>query len=93
VSYRVDMQSPAQRDFDGLPVDMQKQVAKHLRALAEDPRPPGAIRVQDAPKGSYRIRVGEYRVGYRVDDGTRVVSIWGIGPRGTFYKMAGRRRR
>ena len=91
MTYRLEVQPPAQRDFDDLPRQVQEQVAEHLRGLTSDPRPPGIMPVECAPRGCYRIRVGRYRIGYRVDDKAGLVSVWAIGLRGTFYKVAERR--
>ena len=91
MSYTLEVQPPAEKDFDGLPREVQAQVAARLRALCEDPRPPGTVPVKNAPKGCYRSRVGDYRIGYHVDDKGRHISVWGIATRGTFYKVAERR--
>jgi mRNA interferase RelE/StbE len=93
VKYSVAIQPAAQRDFDALPAEARATVAARLRELAAEPRPAGAAALQTGPRGCHRLRVGDYRVGYRVDDGRRAVTVWAIGHRSTFYKTAERRRR
>ncbi len=63
--------------------DLQKNVAYQDRSriietidgLAEEPRPYGCRKVKAAPKGTYRVRVGDYRIIYVVLDEERVVII------------------
>ncbi|MFO7918682.1 MAG: type II toxin-antitoxin system RelE/ParE family toxin [Anaerolineae bacterium] len=45
-----------------------ERVKEAISALAEDPRPRGCQKVRSAPAGTFRIRVGDYRVIYRVRD-------------------------
>jgi NAD(P)-dependent dehydrogenase (short-subunit alcohol dehydrogenase family) len=52
--------------------------------LAGDPRPPGCKRLRNRP--DWRLRVGDYRLVYLVDDAAKVVSITWIGPRGSAYR-------
>lgn len=92
MTYRVDIMPSAQRAFDALPSHSQKRVAQRLRALADDPRPPGIAALHGRLKGSYRLRIGRYRVAYDVDDASRAVTVWQIGHRSKFYEKAKRRR-
>lgn len=55
-----------------------------LRRLADDPRPPGAGKLV-AVEG-YRVRVGEYRIVYAVDDTVCVVTIYRIRHRREVYR-------
>lgn len=92
MSYQVRMTPAAEKDLKGLPKAVRVQVAKQLRRLAEDPRPPGAAAVKNRLQGDYRVRVGNYRVGYEVDDKQQTVTVWQIGDRKRFYDRARRRR-
>ena len=53
----------------------QERVAGAIDALAKDPRPRGCVKVRGAPGGTFRIRVGEYRVVYVVLDDEPTVLI------------------
>jgi len=53
-----------------------------IDALVEDPRPVGCIPVRAAPKGTYRIRIGDYRVIYVVLDTEQTIVIARIARRG-----------
>lgn len=51
------------------------RVKEAITALAEDPRPQGCQKVRSAPAGTFRIRVGDYRVIYRVRDREEAVIV------------------
>lgn len=53
----------------------QDRILEKLRSLAEDPRPRGCRKVRAAEPGTYRIRVGDYRVIYVVLDEEQIVII------------------
>jgi mRNA interferase RelE/StbE len=53
-------------------------------ALAEEPRPPGCVGLQG--REGYRIRVGDYRVIYEVDDTALGVTALGAGYRRDVYR-------
>ena len=60
-------------------------VAEVIRALADNPHPTGSRKLED--RGSiYRVRAGDYRILYRVEDERRVVLITNIGHRRDIYR-------
>jgi mRNA interferase RelE/StbE len=58
-----------------LPGDLRRRLDRAILALAEDPRPDGCESVKDAPRGTYRVRVGPYRVIYAVLDAEGVIVV------------------
>mgnify|MGYP001146854820 CR=1 FL=1 len=52
--------------------------------LAEDPRPPAARKLQG--RDGYRVRVGDYRILYTIDDGVLLVVIVTVGHRRDVYR-------
>ena len=58
-----------------MPSDLRQRIDRAILALAEDPRPAGCMPVKDAPRDTYRVRVGAYRVIYAVLDAERVVVV------------------
>ncbi len=84
MSYTVLFKPSAEREFEALPPNIQARLAPHLRALEQNPRPPGAKKLKARP--GYRFRVGEYRVIYAVDDRDRIVRILAIGHRRDIYR-------
>ena len=75
------------RELERLPSQYRERVSAAINALADAPRPPGSLPVEGAPHGTRRIRVGPYRVIYRVDDDNYIVNIGDIVTRGdTTYR-------
>ncbi len=65
--YTVILPKPVQKQLDNLPDDIRNRIIEKIVLLAQDPRPQGAIKLKDS-EDEYRIRVGDYRVRYEIDD-------------------------
>ena len=55
------------RELGDLPQPIRGRVARAIAALAHDPRPRGAT-LLTGPDGIWRVRVGDYRILYRIED-------------------------
>jgi mRNA interferase RelE/StbE len=75
----------AQRDLQALPRDILVRIEARLQALAENPRPRGVERIQGT-QGGLRVRVGDYRILYTVDDAQQVVTIGRVRHRRDVYR-------
>jgi len=73
VSYRVEVSKRVRKEMARLPRDAQARIVVAAKPLAGDPRPAGCRPVRGAGPGTYRIRVGDYRVVYLVLDEQKVV--------------------
>jgi mRNA interferase RelE/StbE len=73
--YNINLLPTAARDLGQLPRPISRRVTRAIDSLADDPRPPGCEKLKAGAGDEYRIRVGDYRVLYKVDDDTRVVLI------------------
>lgn len=62
---------------------MRDRTRGAIALLAEDPRPPGARALRGRP--SYRIRVGDYRVLYNINDDVLVIVVVTVGYRRDVY--------
>lgn len=79
--------SAAERDLKLLARKNRQDYGRVLTAicaLTEDPRPPGSRKLSG--RDAYRVRVGDYRVIYRVADNELVVEVLGIGHRREVYR-------
>jgi mRNA interferase RelE/StbE len=85
VAYRLEDTAAARRDLQALPRDFLIRVETHIQALAENPRPRGVERVQGT-QGGLRVRVGDYRILYTVDDAQQVVTISRVRHRRDVYR-------
>jgi len=56
-----------------------------VNGLEENPRPHG-VKAMAGHKGLFRIRVGDYRILYEIDDTARVVTVTRVRPRGAAYR-------
>jgi len=82
--YQIIFQPKVRRDLKFIPRDDLNRILKRTEALASDPRPPGSINVGDP--AMYRVRQGDYRIIYQVDDARRVVHILTVGHRREVYR-------
>jgi mRNA interferase RelE/StbE len=74
---------PAEKDLDGLETAVFERILKKLRILSKDARPPGCIKL--TADDGYGLRIGDYRVLYRVDDAANRVYIYRIKHRKDVY--------
>lgn len=83
-AYTVALRSRASRETRRLDRQTLARISKAIDGLAEDPRPSGCLKVRTA-EGMWRIRVGDWRIGYEIDDEARAVTIITVGHRREFY--------
>jgi mRNA interferase RelE/StbE len=80
----VEFTASALREFKRLERAVQRRIATHIDELTSHPFPPGARKLRGSPD-HYRIRVGDYRVIYRVHGKRVTVLILKIGHRREVY--------
>jgi len=85
VNYRVEYTPRSNRQFRRLPVSVQRRLIPIIDALAVDPRPLG-VKAVAGPEPLLRIRVGDYRVVYEVEDDVLIVLIVAVGHRRDVYR-------
>lgn len=83
--YQIIFEAPAQRQFRKLARIIQTKILKTLIKLEENPRPAGCKKLQGL-EHLYRLRIGDYRVIYRVKDNKLLVLIISLGHRREIYK-------
>jgi len=84
--YEVVLSAPAERDLKRLPAVLFRRVIAAIRALATNPRPPRARKLHGSGRDDYRIRVGDHRVLYEVDDRALTVRIMRVRHRREAYR-------
>jgi mRNA interferase RelE/StbE len=85
MSYRVALTNAAKRDLRHFIPNLQQRVAIRLQALKDTPRPAGAVKLRDR-ENEWRIRVGDYRIIYQIDDDERLVTVLRISHRREAYR-------
>ena len=83
--YRLEISHTAHRQIRQLPAQTQERVNRAIARLAENSRPPGAKKL--TARDGYRVRVGDYRILFQVDDGAKVVIIYRVMSRGDVYRV------
>ena len=83
--YRLEISHTAHRQIRRLPPQTRDRVNSAIAGLADNPRPPGAKKLTD--REGYRVRVGDYRILYQVDDEARTVVIYRVMGRGDVYRF------
>ncbi|MDO8491551.1 MAG: type II toxin-antitoxin system RelE/ParE family toxin [Dehalococcoidia bacterium] len=71
--YEVKLRRSAQKSLDDLTQRDYEKVAKAIDALTENPRPTKVKKLADI--GLWRVRAGQHRIVYVIDDGARLVTI------------------
>jgi len=83
--YEVYLERAAERDLKRLPSEVFYRVILSIKALAEDPRPAGCRRIAGS-KDDWRIRVGDYRVIYEIDEEAKAVRVMRVRHRQQAYR-------
>ena len=84
--YRVDFLRSAAKTYSRLDPVLQRRVDRELNRLRETPRHPGVIRLQSDDE-LYRVRIGDLRLLFSVEDQVLLVLIVKIGQRGSVYRI------
>jgi mRNA interferase RelE/StbE len=84
--HEVVLAAQAERDLKRLPAVLFRRVIAAVRALGATPRPPGARKFHGSGRDDCRIRVGDYRVLYEVDDTAGTVRIMRVRHRREAYR-------
>jgi mRNA interferase RelE/StbE len=82
--YKIELRRKAQRSLDRLSKGDFDAVLDAIKGLANSPRPKGVEKIKSA--GLWRIRQGDYRVVYIIDDSQMTVTILRIGHRREIYR-------
>ena len=85
MSYKITFAPSASREFKKLTKELQLRLRPAIDALAVEPRPNGATKLA-GQTDLYRIREGDYRIVYTVQDAVLVVVVVAIGDRKEIYR-------
>lgn len=84
MSHSVLILRRAQKELSKLPLKSYEQVKKAIVSLGENPRPSGCKKL--VAREGCRIRVGNYRVIYEINDSSKTVTVLHVGPRRDIYR-------
>ena len=82
--YRVFIERRAEKDLKRFNNELYARVMRVLLSLKENPRPHGTKKLRD--KGNeWRLRVGNWRITYEINDGEEAIRIFRVKHRGKGY--------
>ncbi|WP_446810573.1 type II toxin-antitoxin system RelE family toxin [Methylomonas sp. 2BW1-5-20] len=85
MTYSVAFKASAEKAFSKLPKDVQKRIYIAAQELAQNPRPLGHKKLHGVAD-LYRIRVGDYRIVYTIEDQRLKILVVAIGHRRDIYR-------
>ena len=84
MTYKVEIDQAAKRQLKKIPQAMLQQIGAAIDALALDPRPQGSTKLKASD--FYRVRVGDYRIIYEIQDKHLIILVVSVGNRRDIYK-------
>ena len=73
--YAIIFKKIASKELAHIPHKIAKNILKHIYALENNPRPMGCLKLEGSDENLWRIRIGDYRVIYTIDDGIKIINI------------------
>ena len=83
-SYSLRIKPSAVKELEAIPAKDRRRITTRIQALASTPRPVGCEKLSGHDK--YRIRQGNYRVLYTIEDDVLIVTVIAIGNRRDIYR-------
>lgn len=84
MTYKLSIRRKAQKQLAKLPPIDYKKVKQAILDLAQNPRPPGSKKLKG--RDGWRIRQGDYRIIYEIQDNQMIVIVLDIGHRKDIYR-------
>ena len=85
MNYRVELSRKVNKQLKALPVAVRSRLQTKLKALGMEPRPPGVVKLKNS-ENQYRIRVGNYRIIYEIEDEILLILVLKVAHRQDAYK-------
>ena len=83
--YEVYLERSAENDLKRLPTSTFRRIIPQIKTLAEKPRPSGCRKITGS-KNDWRIRIGDYRIIYEIDEKAKAVRIMRVRHRREVYR-------
>lgn len=84
-NFAIIFSSQARQSLRKLPLNIQKKMREKISLLSFNPRPSG-IKAIKGKKGLFRLRVGDYRVIYKIENQLLIITIIEVGHRKEIYR-------
>ena len=83
--YKITIKKSAAKELEDIPKKDLRKIVKRIQTLAQNPRPQESQKLSG--QGRFRIRQGDYRIVYSVNDKDLIVDIVKIGHRREIYRL------
>jgi mRNA interferase RelE/StbE len=83
--YTITFKKSAEKELDKLPTQAIKRISRAIDGLGNNPRPPGSKKLEGERESLWRIRTGDYRIIYLIEDVIKIVDIRRISHRKDVY--------
>jgi len=83
-SYSIEFRKSVEKDLKAIPRKDQIRLLQRISALADDPRPPGCKKLSGQER--YRLRQGNYRILYEIEDDRLIITVVKVGDRRDVYR-------
>jgi mRNA interferase RelE/StbE len=84
--YSLRIKKSAEKELEKLPIQFVKRVAAAIDGLTKNPRPIGSKKLEGQKEPLWRIRIGDYRVIYLIEDEIKIIEIRRVGNRKDIYQ-------
>jgi mRNA interferase RelE/StbE len=85
LKYSLEIKQSAQKELDALDDALFTRIDRKILALADNPRPAGCKKLKGY-QDQWRIRIGNYRVVYTIDNTTKTVTVTHVAHRREVYE-------
>ncbi|MCX5749445.1 MAG: type II toxin-antitoxin system RelE/ParE family toxin [Candidatus Saganbacteria bacterium] len=82
--YGVVVERKAAKEIESLPAEAIQRITDAIESLKANPRPRGVKKLSG--EDGWRIRIGDYRILYTIDDGQRLVAVYRVKHRREVYR-------
>ena len=84
--YKFEIASSVEKDLKKIPNKITSKIIIAIESLAEKPYPINKFKKLKGTEASYRLRVGDYRVLYEVEDTVKIITVYRVRHRKDVYK-------
>ncbi len=84
MAYALRVLRAAERELKAITPEMARRIDARMQSLRDDPHPGQSLRLKGS--SNFRLRVGDYRVIYTVDDAAELVTVVSVGHRRESYR-------
>ncbi len=86
MAYSIEITPAARRQLKKLDNEMRRRIGRRIDSLSDNPRPEGVVKLTGVSPPLYRVREGDYRILYAIEDEQLIVLVVRIAHRSEVYR-------